>query len=169
MAIRLALNRRRPRYREEPLVCLSFLVIQDTSMDIRSMLASHPNRKGQDVQSLADSIEALLQCAATCTSCADACLNEENSDSLRRCIQLNLDCAEICNATWQLLSRKNSERVSTLVSQLETCRDICAECAAECEQHAEMHEHCRLCAEACRACEERCTSLLTSFFAPQEA
>jgi hypothetical protein len=38
--------------------------------------------------------------------CADACLGEEKVEMLRRCIRLNLDCADVCNATGRMLSRQ---------------------------------------------------------------
>lgn len=138
-------------------------------MNIRSMLASHPNRSEGDIEVLAPSIEALLKCATTCTTCADACLSEEKVDTLRTCIQLNLNCADICSTTGHLLCRTNAASDSLLHTQLEACRDICAACAEECERHADMHEHCRLCAEACRACEEQCSSLLSSLARSVEA
>lgn len=81
---------------------------------------------------------------------------------LRDCIRLNLDCADICAATGNILSRRTGSNLTTVKAALEACRTACAECGAECEKHAEMHEHCRVCAEACRRCEQACAELLAA-------
>jgi hypothetical protein len=53
-------------------------------------------------------IEACYDCAQSCTACADACLGEEDPKLLARCIRLNLDCANICDATGKILSRQTA-------------------------------------------------------------
>jgi hypothetical protein len=80
---------------------------------------------------------------------------------LRRCIRLNLDCAEICAATGAVLSRQTMPDTSLIRAQLAACAEACRVCAEECERHAEMHEHCRVCAECCRRCEKACRALVT--------
>lgn len=130
---------------------------------ITSMIETHPNpTTGLDTQKLADSIAACLECAQTCTACADACLAEEMISDLRDCIRLNLDCADICAATGSILSRRTGSNLTTVKAALEACRTACAECGAECVKHANMHEHCRVCAEACRRCEQACAELLAA-------
>jgi len=109
----------------------------------------------------AASIHAIQDCAQTCISCADACMSEGDIQNLLRCIRLNLDCADICNATFSILSRPSMAAPEIWVSQLQTCALACRLCAEECERHASMHEHCRLCAEACRECEQACNDVLT--------
>src|SRR5699024_1752734 len=101
-------------------------------------------------------------CAQTCTACADACLAEEKVADLRNCIRLNLDCADLCATTGNILSRRTGSNIATVKAALEACRTACAECAIECEKHAGMHEHCRVCAEACRKCEQACADLLAT-------
>lgn len=81
---------------------------------------------------------------------------------LRKCIRLNLDCADICDATGRVLTRQTQYDAPTSKAQLESCREACRTCAEECERHAEMHEHCRICAEACRRCEQACQELLSA-------
>ena len=127
---------------------------------IQAMLEAHPWEGHVDRQALADCIEACFDCLATCTSCADACLSEDGVAELRKCIRLDLDCADICDVTGRVLTRQTEYDAPTTKRQLDNCREACATCAEECESHAEMHEHCRICAEACRRCEQACERLL---------
>ena len=102
------------------------------------------------------SIEECLDCAQTCTSCADACLGEAHFAELRQCIRLNLDCADLCAATAAIASRRTGANDAVLKAVLLACREACRACGAECGRHASMHEHCQVCADACRRCEEAC-------------
>lgn len=119
---------------------------------ITAMLQTHP--QGSAVY--AESIEACIDCAATCRLCADACLGEENCDHLRNCIRLDLTCAAICEGTAKALISQTAEDSAEVALLLEECARLCNTCAAECESHADMHEHCRICADACRNCAEVC-------------
>lgn len=96
-------------------------------------------------------LEVLANCAAECSHCAVACLNEYDVSKLTRCIKLDLDCAEICGLAISFVSR-GSARAGHL---LQACADICEACAAECEKHSHM-EHCRRCADICKTCAEAC-------------
>lgn len=125
-----------------------------------SILSTTPNPSQLDTKVLAACLDACAGCELSCVSCADACLNEKNVDMLRRCIRLDLDCADVCGTTARLLARLTSADATLLRGQLEICAQACAACAVECERHAQHHEHCRICAEACRACEEACEQLL---------
>ena len=129
------------------------------------MLRTHPQFSISTNPALAACIEACFECAQTCTMCADACLGEEHVAHLRRCIRLNLDCADICAATGRLLARQTETDWMLIRSQVQVCLTACQLCATECEQHASMHEHCRVCAEACRRCEAACQALLTAIAA----
>lgn len=111
---------------------------------------------------LARTIDALTQCAQTCTACADACLDEQMVADLRQCIHANLDCADICATTARVLSRHAGYNPDVTRAQLQACIQACRSCADACEQHAGHHEHCRLCAEVCRACEQACTEFLAA-------
>ena len=126
----------------------------------RPMLETHPAPGHVDLQVLADLIEAAVECAQTCTSCADACLSEESVAQMRKCIRLDLDCADVCDTTSRVLTRQTEYDAPLSKAQVEACRQACATCAEECEQHAEHHEHCRICAEACRRCEQACERFL---------
>ena len=125
------------------------------------MVAAHP-RPATDMTHLVECIEACFECAQACTSCADACLAEtEHLQALTTCIRLNLDCADVCEATGRLATRQSSADDAVLSAQVQACAEACRACAEECERHAEMHEHCRVCAEACRRCEEACRQMVS--------
>lgn len=129
-------------------------------MHVQQMLETHPGSPQFERAALQECIEACFDCAQTCTACADACLGEEQVQQLVRCIRLNLDCADICDTTGQVLSRQTEPEPSLLRAQLQACAEACRTCGAECERHADHHEHCRVCAEACRRCEDACERLL---------
>jgi hypothetical protein len=135
-------------------------------MRVKEMLQTHPRQFQGDLEALTQCIEACYECAQTCASCADACLGEAKVASLIRCISLNLNCASICEATGQVLSRQTEAEWAFLLSQLGVCATACQLCGAECQKHAHHHEHCRVCAEACRHCEEACNRLMAAVPAP---
>lgn len=123
-------------------------------MQTAEMMRTHP---GSTNEQLASVIEELIACAQTCTACADACLGEkEHLSELRRCIRLNLDCADICETTARVLTRQVAFEPAVARRLLEACAEACRACGEECQQHASMMEHCRICAEACRRCEQAC-------------
>jgi hypothetical protein len=132
------------------------------TQEIRRMLDAHPWPGNVDRDVLARCIDECFTCAETCTSCADACLSEKDMVvELRKCIRLNLDCADICETMGRVLIRQTEYDAPLTKAQLQACREACATCAEECERHGEM-EHCRICAEACRRCQEACDALLAA-------
>lgn len=128
----------------------------------KEMLQASPTPIGFDADELSACIEACVECGQACTACADACLGEEMVDHLRRCITLDLNCADICAATARVLSRQTEYDPSMTRTALQACRDACRLCAEECERHASMHDHCRVCGESCRRCEQACDRLLAA-------
>ena len=127
---------------------------------IEAMLASHPQPSALDRAALLECLKACHDCAATCTVCADACLSEDQVQMLRRCIRLNLDCADICATTASVLARQTQPDPAVLRAQLQACAAACRSCGDECASHAQHHEHCRVCAESCRRCADACDRLL---------
>lgn len=128
---------------------------------IETMLRSHPQADLQRAEAYADVLNSLALCAQICASCADACLGEtEHLANLRRCLRLNLDCTDVCQATARLVVRQTETPNELIHAQLHACVLACQLCADECETHAAMHDHCRVCAETCRHCQERCNFLL---------
>lgn len=128
---------------------------------IEMMLRSHPRPNVQRAVDYAEALKALSTCSEVCTGCADACLGEpEHLEHLRRCIRIDLDCADVCAITFRLLMRQTETPNELVHAQLHAAVVACQACADECEQHGEMHDHCRLCADTCRYCQERCNFLL---------
>ena len=128
--------------------------------DTHQVVKAYASRYAVREEHLVEAIDAASACTQICTACADACLAEEMVADLRRCIRLDLECADICDVTARMLSRQTEPNVALLRAQLAVCVEACRLCADECALHAKMHEHCRLCAESCRTCEEVCVRLL---------
>ena len=127
------------------------------------MLDAHPKDLGRiDKDQLAACIAACFECVQVCTACADACLGEDMVADLTTCIRTDLDCADICAATGNVLSRRTGYDPDLTRTVLEACAAACKACGDECAQHAQMHEHCKVCAQTCRRCEEACRTLLAS-------
>jgi hypothetical protein len=130
---------------------------------VTSMLETYPkDLGGVDRQKLAECITACFECAQTCTACADACLSEDMVAELTTCIRTNLDCADLCATTGNVLSRHTGYDADLTRTVLQACQAACKACGDECARHADMHEHCRICAEACRRCEQACADLIGS-------
>jgi hypothetical protein len=125
-------------------------------MHAQEMIRSHPQVAGKTNDALIHCIEECYDCAQACTSCADACLAEDMVKDLAQCIRLDLDCADVCNTTGIVGSRRTGSNEGIIKRLIETCTEACRLCAEECERHAGRHEHCRICAEACRRCEKAC-------------
>lgn len=102
-------------------------------------------------------LAALLACidrAQACTACADACLGEQGTQMLARCIRLALDCPDLCDATGKISSRQPV----TNPTMPRAARQECKPCGDECGQRG--RQHCAACAGACRRCEQACNALL---------
>lgn len=128
-------------------------------MQVRATLS---RRSGPVDEPVARCIEACLESAQACISCADSCLAEAATARLDRCIRLSLDCAEACAATGQMLTRRALPNATLRRRMVETCADLCRACAEECDRHGVEHAHCRVCAEACLACERACRAVALS-------
>jgi hypothetical protein len=129
---------------------------------IREMLEAHPQPITGDLDVRARCIEACLECAASCTSCADADLGESDVQDLVRCTRLCLDCADTCDVTRRVVTRQTAPDVTVVRATVQACALACRACREECERHAAHHEHCRICAEVCGRCEQACNDLLAS-------
>jgi hypothetical protein len=126
------------------------------------MIAAHPRPTALDRELLLRCIEECIDCAATCTSCADADLAERDVAEMIRCIRLCLDCANACEATGRILTRQTEPDLGVLRAESEACAVACRACAEECDKHAAHHEHCRICANVCRRCEQACKDLVAA-------
>lgn len=123
---------------------------------VATMLDDHPRRAAVDTQLHGDTIEVLTEVARTARQCADACLHERGAD-LRHCIALDMDVAELANATAGMLIRFADP--PALVAALEACRATLRACAEACRSHGAHMRHCAVCAEACERAEEQCVQM----------
>lgn len=98
-------------------------------------------------------IDILYACAKACDECAAACLSEEDVKMMARCIQLDIDCADLCRTSAGFLARESAYYNEVLLS----CATVCEACADECEQHSAAH--CKRCAQECRKCADACKSV----------
>src|ERR671912_446974 len=119
----------------------------------RQMIETNPSDLAVEEEALVECIEACYDGPEACAACADACLGEEDVQMLARCIRLDLDCADVCDATGKILSRQTAFEPQMARAALDACAQACRLCGEECEQRAEHGmEHYRICAEACRRC-----------------
>ena len=129
----------------------------------QQMVQTNPSQVPFDAAALTQCIEACFDCAQACTACADACLGEQNIQMVIRCIRLDLDCADICDATGKVLSRQTAFEPAMTRAALQACATACRLCGDECETHAQHGmQHCAACADACRRCEQACNQLISA-------
>lgn len=121
---------------------------------IAQQLDAHPAEDTLDPGPLADALDAVLTCVATCSLCADACIG---LDGMTDCVRLCTDCATVCAATASILARPTPHG-GAWRTQVEACIAHCEACVEECGGHDD--EHCRNCADACRRCVEALRTLL---------
>jgi hypothetical protein len=79
---------------------------------------------------------------------------------LVRCIRLNLDCADVCEATSRILFRQTAFEPEMARAAAEACARACRLCGDERERYVSHHECCRVCKEAFRRCESACNDVL---------
>lgn len=132
-------------------------------MSIAEMIKSHPEVAGSLNEPLALAVRHAMFCSAICTSCADACLAEEDVGMLKQCIRFNLDCADVCDMLFKVATRRTGSNEALIQSALRLCIEACDRCAEECARHAEKMEHCRRCSEMCRECADDCRKALATF------
>lgn len=126
----------------------------------REMLDSVAGGTVLGAAEVAAAIDACLTCEQTCTTCANACLAEDDFAAMRDCIALDQSCADVCSTTARILSRPFGADHLLLHPLLAACVRACSSCAEECARHADHHRHCAICAQACRACLHACATLL---------
>ena len=99
-------------------------------MDTREMLTTFRVAIPLDLDAVAAVIDACLNCAQSCTSCADADLAEDDVDDLRRCVALDASCADLCETTARILSRPAQWDQFVVHRLLQACARLCADCEA---------------------------------------
>src|SRR5258706_4854831 len=95
-----------------------------------AMLDSYPADLGDvDRAALARCIDECFDCAETSTACADACLSEATVAELTKTIRTNLDCADVCDTTGRVPSRRTGYDANLTRAALQTCITACRACA----------------------------------------
>ncbi len=108
--------------------------------------------------------DGMMKCAAACSDCQRECsscaahcatqLREGHSDhaaTLATC----QDCADICSAASQIVSRGGP--FAEIICK--ACVDTCSKCAAACKKFPD-DEHMTNCASECLDCEKACREMI---------
>lgn len=61
-------------------------------------------------------LNACNACAVACNHCAVSCLQERSVDEMRKCIELDMDCAQICAFATAAMSRGKPVRKGDFAS-----------------------------------------------------
>lgn len=96
-------------------------------------------------------IDACTRCHQTCLHTVTHCLEKGGKHADAAHITLLLDCAQICAASADFMTRHSAQHATTC----RACAEICRACAASCDAMAD-DEMMRACAEECRRCAESC-------------
>jgi hypothetical protein len=106
-----------------------------------------------------DCMEACTWCEFACLACAELCLNELQNEKLALCVQLSLDCAEVCWTTRKFVADALIVAPRLVREQLDSCALVCAACAAECRRHSQASEQLVTCERTCARCEQLCRTM----------
>lgn len=100
-------------------------------------------------------ILACRKCANECEQTALACSLSPKVNTLAKCLEMAIYCADMCRLTTAFIQRSelHAGRFSAL------CAEVCDICAAECEKYNETA--CRQCAQVCRECAAACRKIST--------
>lgn len=125
-------------------------------MSIEAMISEHPQVGAGYNETLGRAVKSVIDCAAICNSCADACVAEPMDMS--QCIRTCMDCADICTMTARVAMRRTGSNRHVIRTLLAVCIEACEFCATECARHE--HAHCRRCARMCEECAAACRAAL---------
>jgi hypothetical protein len=131
--------------------------------DMVAILNAHPGTTpGTDKDALVIVLQESLNCAQSCTSCADACIADPDVAHLGRAAGAALNCADMTTAAVRVLSRPTAYDRAVTEAVLRAVIETCREGYEELRKHAAESEACMICAEACRRCGQACRRLLAS-------
>src|SRR5262245_14570061 len=101
---------------------------------------------------------ACSDCQRECDYCAALCADMivKGDQTFLATLQTCLDCANLCAAAAQIVSRHGT--FSAVVCQ--ACVEACLRCAKECETLGKGDDRMAACAKQCRACEKCCREML---------
>jgi hypothetical protein len=120
------------------------LGLKELTVSVRS---THP---------LEDFMEACAWCELSCLAATETCLGELRERQLDLCVQLSLDCAELCWTTRRFVADALLVAPLLVREQLDACALACAACASECRRHVELSPHLEDCARSSASCEQLC-------------
>jgi hypothetical protein len=100
---------------------------------------------------LGECIDAAMACTQACISGADSCLEEPEVAELRSVIRWQQNCASICTAAVEVLSRLGSDFGRMPDSIVRMMSEACEQCEEACAALGDEYLHCRITAEACHA------------------
>jgi hypothetical protein len=120
----------------------------------KAPVAPDHSQHGEAMQACA---KACSDCQRQCDSCATHCghqLYEGKKEHIMTLMTCQ-DCANVCTAAAQIVSRGGP--FSALICG--SCADACARCGKECDQFP-ADEHMKKCADECRKCEKACRDMV---------
>ncbi len=102
-----------------------------------------------------DCIEECWNCHSICLQSIDHCLRRGGEHVRSERIRLLMDCAEICQTSYNTMLSGSPFHMRTC----EICAEICDLCAESCEKISD--DQMRECAQACRSCAESCRNMIS--------
>ncbi|HYD87778.1 MAG TPA: hypothetical protein VEA80_09900 [Vitreimonas sp.] len=108
---------------------------------------------------LAACAEVCRNAAAASEACEAACLRSGRLDSLRRCLELSGDCADLCRSAARIAARPRAG-VRHLKAVLRVCAALCEEYAVLCGRHDDVPA-CIVSKLACAQCVAACKRALS--------
>ena len=98
-------------------------------------------------------IDACKRCEQTFYECFSMCLKEPDIQARKGCIQMLVECAEICKVSGAFMAMDAQHAIN--ICQL--CATICQKCEQECAMFKD--EHCKACANECKTCANECSMM----------
>ena len=122
---------------------------QSTSRQALVVHPAAPDMGETQRTALGECIDAALACSQACIAGADSCLEEPDAVELREVIRAQQNCATMCIAAVQILSRLGSDFGPTPGSVVPALSDSCSRCREACLEVANFYPHSRVSAHAC--------------------
>lgn len=109
----------------------------------------------QKTVSMQECIQACLNCHQVCTETLTHVLHSTGGHSEAKHLVALLDCAQICAASADFMSRQSPHH-HHLCGE---CAEICKACATLCDAHPDPDGQMKRCAQACRQCAQSCHAM----------
>lgn len=99
-------------------------------------------------------IDECKRCEQACYECFAMCLNEPDVQARKGCVQMLIECAEICKVSSAFMAMNAQHAVNVC----ELCAAICQKCEQECAMFKD--DHCKVCAKECKTCADECNRMV---------